>query len=170
MKRISIQLGFYFLIVTLLIESVLFVSLYYSLVNNRVNEEMTALLKRGNSHRDVLEKYFDKQTISHVALMESEAETTVVITNANKEVLAKSNEINTTIKKHIEKMQTRTDHEGAIIENHWKTSNYICTVSPIVIDGKHEGYVYMFLGTESIEKMVNGLTRQFVLLGSLLFY
>ncbi len=64
MKRISIQLGFYFLIVTLLIESVLFVLLYYSLVNNRVNEEMTALLKRGNSHRDVLEKYFDKQTIS----------------------------------------------------------------------------------------------------------
>lgn len=98
MKRISIQLGFYFLIVTLLIESVLFVLLYYSLVNNRVNEEMTALLKRGNSHRDVLEKYFDKQTISHVALMESEAETTVVITNANKDVLAKSNEINTIIK------------------------------------------------------------------------
>ena len=58
---------------------------------------MTALLKRGNSHRDVLEKYYDEQQ-SHVALMESEAETTVVITNTNKEVLAKSNEINTTIK------------------------------------------------------------------------
>ncbi|MCU5094761.1 MULTISPECIES: sensor histidine kinase [Bacillus] len=169
MKRISIQLGFYFLIVTLLIESVLFVLLYYSLVNNRVNEEMTALLKRGNSHRDVLEKYFDKQTISHVALMESEAETTVVITNANKEVLAKSNEINTTIKKHIEKMQTRTDHDGAIIENHWKTSNYICTVSPIVVAGKTEGYVYMFLGTESIEEMVNGLTRQFIIAGVITF-
>lgn len=98
MKRISIQFGFYFLIVTLLIESVLFVLLYYSLVNTRVNEEMTALLKRGNSHRDVLEKYYDEQTISHVALMESEAETTVVITNTNKEVLAKSNKINTTIK------------------------------------------------------------------------
>ena len=53
-----------FLIVTLLIESVLFVLLYYSLVNTRVNEEMTALLKRGNSHRDVLEKYYDEQTIS----------------------------------------------------------------------------------------------------------
>ncbi|MGW6148459.1 ATP-binding protein [Bacillus mycoides] len=169
MKRISIQLGFYFLIVTLLIESVLFVLLYYSLVNTRVNEEMTALLKRGNSHRDVLEKYFDKQTISHVALMESEAETTVIITNANKEVLAKSNEINTTIKKHIEGMQTRTDHDGAIIENHWKTSNYICTVSPIVVAGKTEGYVYMFLGTESIEEMVNGLTRQFIIAGVITF-
>ncbi|MGG5740190.1 MULTISPECIES: sensor histidine kinase [Bacillus cereus group] len=169
MKRISLQLGFYFLIVTLLIESVLFVLLYYSLVNNRVNEEMTALLKRGNSHRDVLEKYFDRQTISHVALMESEAETTVIITNANKEVLAKSNEINTTIKKHIEGMQTRTDHDGAIIENHWKTSNYICTVSPIIVAGKTEGYVYMFLGTESIEKMVNGLTRQFIIAGVITF-
>ncbi|PQZ55167.1 two-component sensor histidine kinase [Bacillus sp. MYb209] len=169
MKRISIQLGFYFLIVTLLIESVLFVLLYYSLVNNRVNEEMTALLKRGNSHRDVLEKYFDKQTISHVALMESEAETTVIITNANKDVLAKSNEINTTIRKHIERMQTRTDHDGAIIENHWKTSNYICTVSPIVVAGKTEGYVYMFLGTESIEEMVNGLTRQFIIAGVITF-
>ncbi|MGQ3540673.1 HAMP domain-containing sensor histidine kinase [Bacillus cereus] len=169
MKRISIQFGFYFLIVTLLIESVLFILLYYSLVNTRVNEEMTALLKRGNSHRDVLEKYYDKQTISHVALMESEAETTVVITNANKEILAKSNEINTTINDHISKMQTRTDHNGAIIENHWKTSNYICTVSPIVVDGKHEGYVYMFLGTESIEKLVNGLTKQFIIAGAITF-
>ena len=137
------------MIVTLLIESVLFVSLYYSLVNNRVNEEMTALLKRGNSHRDVLEKYFDKQTISHVALMESEAETTVVITNANKEVLAKSNEINTTIKSILKK--TRTDHDGAIIENHWKTSNYICTVSPIIVAGKHEGMCICFLGQNPLK-------------------
>ncbi|EJR46582.1 hypothetical protein IIM_04720 [Bacillus cereus VD107] len=169
MKRISIQLGFYFLIVTLLIESVLFVLLYYSLVNNRVNEEMTALLKRGNSHRDVLEKYFDRQTISHVALMESEAETTVVITNANKEVLAKSNELDTTIKKHIAEMNTSTDHNGSIIENHWKTSNYICTVSPIVVNEKLEGYVYMFLGTTSIEEMINGLTNQFIIAGIVTF-
>ncbi|MED1113255.1 HAMP domain-containing sensor histidine kinase [Bacillus paramycoides] len=169
MKRISIQLGFYFLIVTLLIESVLFVLLYYSLVNARVNEEMTALLKRGNSHRDVLEKYFDRQTISHVALMESEAETTVVITNANKEVLAKSNELDKTIKKHIAEMNTSTDHNGSIIENHWKTSNYICTVSPIVVNGKLEGYVYMFLGTTSIEEMINGLTKQFIIAGIVTF-
>ena len=66
-------------------------------------------------------------------------------------------------------MQTRTDHDGAIIENHWKTSNYICTVSPIIVAGKHEGYVYMFLGTESIEKLVNGLTKQFIIAGAITF-
>lgn len=169
MKRISVQLGFYFLIVTLLIETVLFVLLYYSLVNNRVNDEMTALLKRGNSHRDVLEKHFDSQTISHVALMESEAETKVVITNARKEILAKSNDIDSTIKKHITEMVSNTDHSGTIVENHWKTSNYICTVSPIAIEGKPEGYVYMFLGTNSIEQMIDGLTKQFIIAGAITF-
>ncbi|GAA3333307.1 hypothetical protein GCM10020331_096840 [Ectobacillus funiculus] len=62
------------------IEIVLFTLLYFSLVNTRVDEEVSSLLARGNSHRDVLEKYFDPQTIMHVALMESEAETKVVIT------------------------------------------------------------------------------------------
>ncbi|EOA3903953.1 HAMP domain-containing sensor histidine kinase [Bacillus cytotoxicus] len=169
MKRISVQLGFYFLIVTLLIESVLFILLYYSLVNTRVNEEMHALLKRGNSHRDVLEKYFDSQTISHVALMESEAETTAVITNTDKKVLAKSNYIDSTIKMYITEMNIRPSHNGTIIENHWKTSNYICTVSPIVIGKKVQGYVYMFLGTNSIKQMVNGLTKQFMIAGLITF-
>ncbi|MEN1937662.1 ATP-binding protein [Paenibacillus sp. 102] len=169
MKRISVQLGFYFLIVTLLIETVLFALLHYSLVNTRVNEEMTALLKRGNSHRDVLEKHFDSQTISHVALMESEAETKVVITNAHKEILAKSNDIDSTIKRHIVEMITSSDHNGTIIENHWKTSNYICTVSPIIIEGKIQGYVYMFLGTSSIKQMIAGLTKQFLVAGVITF-
>ncbi|PEP60724.1 MULTISPECIES: sensor histidine kinase [Bacillus] len=169
MKRISVQLGFYFLIVTLLIETVLFVLLYYSLVNTRVNEEMTALLKRGNSHRDVLEKYFDFQTISHVALMESEAETKVIITNAQKKILAKSNDIDSTIKRHIIGMIANTNHNGTIVENHWKTSNYICTVSPIIIEGKTQGYVYMFLGTSSIKEMIAGLTKQFLVAGVVTF-
>ncbi|HEK9101118.1 HAMP domain-containing protein [Bacillus pfraonensis] len=169
MKRISVQLGFYFLIVTLLIETVLFALLYYSLINTRVNEEMTALLKRGNSHRDVLEKHFDSQTISHVALMESEAETKVVITNSYKEILAKSNDIDSTIKRHIVEMITSADHNGTIIENHWKTSNYICTVSPIIIEGKIQGYVYMFLGTSSIKQMIAGLTKQFLVVGAVTF-
>ncbi|WP_426980486.1 ATP-binding protein [Bacillus pseudomycoides] len=169
MKRISVQLGFYFLIFTLLIETVLFVLLYYSLVNTRVNEEMTALLKRGNSHRDVLEKYFDFQTISHVALMESEAETKVIITNAQKKILAKSDDIDSTIKRHIIGMIADTNHNGTIVENHWKTSNYICTVSPIIIDGKTQGYVYMFLGTSSIKDMIAGLTKQFLVAGVVTF-
>ncbi|MDA1569930.1 two-component sensor histidine kinase, partial [Bacillus cereus] len=65
MKRISVKFGFYFFICTFLIESILFLLLYYSLVDTRVQEEVKSLLARGNSHRDVLEKYFDNPTISH---------------------------------------------------------------------------------------------------------
>lgn len=46
-----------------------------------------------------------------------------------------------------------------IIENYWKIFNYICIVSFIVVDGKYEGYVYMFFGIELIEKLVNGLIK-----------
>lgn len=169
MKYISIKLGFYFLVCVTLIELILFFLLYVSLVNTRVDEEVSSLLARGNSHRDVLEKYFDPQTITHVALMESEAETKVVITANDGTILAKSNNIDSAMQEH---MYTRISHipqTGTVIENHWKTSNYICTVSPIQIQGEVKGYVYMFLGTDSIKQMIQRLTSQFLLIGAITF-
>lgn len=66
-------------------------------------------------------------------------------------------------------MIANTNHNGTIVENHWKTSNYICTVSPIIIEGKTQGYVYMFLGTSSIKEMITGLTKQFLVAGVVTF-
>lgn len=156
------KLGFYFLTVTLLLELLLFLLLYYSLVNNRIDEEIASLLARGNSHRDVLEKYFDDETIKHVALMESEAETKVVITSKDRKILAKSNNLDAAMKKHLHLDMKDISPKGTVIEDHWKTSNYICTVSPIRIQDEVKGYVYMFLGTDSIREMINRLTYQFM--------
>lgn len=90
MKSISFKLAGAFFIFTLFIESILFVTLYSSIVNTRINDEIHALQKRGNSHRDVLEKHFDQRTVEHVALMETEAETNVIITDKNRHILAQS--------------------------------------------------------------------------------
>ncbi|WP_028400090.1 sensor histidine kinase [Ectobacillus panaciterrae] len=169
MKHISIKLGFYFLICVTLIEVILFALLYYSLVNTRVDEEVASLLTRGNSHRDVLEKYFDPQTIMHVALMESEAETKVVITSNDGSILAKSNNVDPAMEEHLYKKMGPVPKQGTVIENHWKTSNYICTVSPIQIQGDTKGYVYMFLGTDSIKEMIQRLTNQFLLIAAITF-
>lgn len=169
MKHISIKLGFYFLICVTLIELILFVLLYVSLVNTRVDEEVSSLLARGNSHRDVLEKYFDPQTIMHVALMESEAETKVVIASKDGQILAKSNNIDANMQEHMDKRMMQIPQTGTIIENHWKTSNYICTVSPIQIQGETKGYVYMFLGTDSIKEMISRLNNLFLLIGAITF-
>ncbi|WP_379970470.1 sensor histidine kinase [Ectobacillus sp. sgz5001026] len=169
MKHISIKLGFYFLACVTLIELILFILLYVSLVNTRVEEEVTSLLARGNSHRDVLEKYFDPQTIAHVALMESEAETKVVIASKDGQVLAKSNNIDSAMQEHMYKRMGQIPQTGTVIENHWKTANYICTVSPILIQGEIKGYVYMFLGTDSIKEMISRLNNLFLLIGAITF-
>ncbi|MGF9965691.1 HAMP domain-containing sensor histidine kinase [Bacillus rhizoplanae] len=169
MKRISVKFGFYFFICTFLIESILFLLLYYSLVNTRVQEEVKSLLTRGNNHRDVLEKYFDDQTISHVALMESEAETKVVITSKNGEILAKSSNVDHSMEKHLHTKMPPVNKNGTVVEDHWKTSNYICTISPIQVGSDTKGYVYMFLGTDSIKQMIQRLTYQFIVIGAITF-
>ncbi|MFT0603590.1 sensor histidine kinase [Bacillus cereus] len=169
MKRISVKFGFYFFICTFLIESILFLLLYYSLVDTRVQEEVKSLLARGNSHRDVLEKYFDNPTISHVALMESEAETKVVITSKTGEILAKSSDVDASMEKHLYTKMPHVNTNGSVAEDHWKTSNYICTISPIQIDNDIKGYVYMFLGTDSIKQMIQRLTYQFIFVGAITF-
>lgn len=169
MKHISIKLGFYFLVCVTFIEIVLFTLLYFSLVNTRVDEEVSSLLARGNSHGDVLEKYFDQETIMHVALMESEAETKVVITAKGGNILAKSKNVDTAMEEHLSKKMGTITERGTVIENHWKTSNYICTVSPIQYQGETRGYVYMFLGTDSIKEMIQKLTNQFFVIAAVTF-
>lgn len=169
-KHISIKIGFYFLISTLLIEALLFFLLYFSLVNTRVDEEVDALLARGNSHRDVLQNNFDPETISHVALMESEAKTRVVITTETGKILAKSANVDKAMEKHLKNTMEHVPTNGTVIEKHWRSSNYICTVSPIKIQGKNKGFVYMFLGTDSIRTLIDHLTDQFIIIGAITFF
>jgi signal transduction histidine kinase len=161
MKKISLRLGFYFLLVTLLIEAILFISLYTTIVHSRVQEEIDALLARGNSHRDVLQKHFDSTTISHVALMESEATTKVIITDSKKNILAQSKNIDGEMNEHLHKNMDNIPSTGVVISSHWQSSDYICTISPIISNDKLEGYVYMFLGTESIQALVENITFKF---------
>lgn len=161
MKSISFKLAGAFFIFTLIIESVLFVTLYSSIVDTRINEEVQALQKRGNSHRDVLEKHFDQRTIEHVALMETEAETNVIITDKNRRVLAQS--VPGDIKEHLHVEQKNIPRAGIALSNHLNTSKYICTISPIMKGEKTSGYVFMFLETSSIQALVQSITERFII-------
>lgn len=166
MNKLSIRLGLLFFIFILLIESMLFFFLYSGIVSERIQSETANLLARGTTHRDVLEKNFDQNTIKHVALMESEAETAVVITDVNNNIMEASNEITEGMKDLISKSKTmHYTHHGELLEERWKTETYLATVSPIVVNGKPEGFVYMFLNTVSIRNMIHNLTNQFLLIG-----
>ncbi len=154
-----------------LIGSILFFFLYISIVNERVDSETENLLSRGSSHRDVLENYFTSSTIHHVALMESEARTIVVITDEHFSVIDASNQVSEDIRQIIARSQSANfSHHGIVLESRWKTEPYLATVSPLYVDGSVKGYVYMFLQTEAINTMIRSLTSQFIIVGVLAIF
>lgn len=168
MNKLSTRLGLLFFVFMILIESILFFFLYSGMVSERIESETTNLLARGTNHRDVLEKKFDLTTTKHVALMESGADTAVVITDSKFNVIQSSIEVNQAMHGVILQSKTMTlSHHGRLLEEKWKTENYLATVNPIIIDNKLEGYVYMFLDTIPIRNMINNLTQQFLLIGML---
>ncbi|MFD1779343.1 sensor histidine kinase [Fredinandcohnia salidurans] len=167
MNKISLKLGLLFFSFILILEIILFSFLYTGLVNSRIDEELAELKARGESHRHVLEKSFDDTTIEHVALMETEADTDVVIMTHNGKVLAKSNELTTPMKQLMERERGPVPFEGMIVEKRWETESYISTVSPIMIGNQLIGHVYMFKSTHSIQMMVSKLKQHFILVGSL---
>ncbi|MDP4168730.1 MAG: HAMP domain-containing sensor histidine kinase [Bacillota bacterium] len=161
MKKISFKLAGSFFVLILFIEAVLFAALYTTIVNTRINEEISALQLRGNSHRDVLEKHFDKRTIDHVTLMETEARTNVIITDQNRRVLAQSAPGDMTEHLHFE--EQNIPRNGTALSSHWNTSKYICTISPIMNGRETAGYVFMYLETSSIKALVASITKRFFL-------
>ncbi|RBW70184.1 sensor histidine kinase [Bacillus taeanensis] len=169
MKRISIKLSILFFISMLFIEVVLFIFLYYELLGNRIEDETKALLTRGNSHSNVLEKHFDMLTLKHVALMESEASTIVVITDNDKSILVNSDYIDFTMKT-IMNQNKDIAAEGVLLESRWRTTPYLASASPILINNSLEGYVYMFTSTEKMRKVNDRLTFQFGLVGIFSFF
>lgn len=83
LNRLALKIGLLFFVFIIIIESVLFLTLYVTFVNERVDEVMTNLLARGNTHSEVLEDSFEPATLNHVALMESASDFIVIITDAD---------------------------------------------------------------------------------------
>ena len=166
MRKLSFKLGLLFFVFVLGIETVLFVVLYVTLVHAKVDEEFAQLLARGNNHRAVLESHYDEVTLQHVVMMESEAETDVVITDAKGDILYFSDHILPFTKKIIPHADARhIPHSGMVVQNNWKNESYIATASPIRMDGKTKGYVYMFQRTASIQNMIAKLKHHFLVVG-----
>src|SRR5690606_12560594 len=165
-NKLSLKIGLLFFVFILIIEALLFSTLYFTLVNERVDEVMENLLARGETHSDVLEDSFEEMTLTHVGIMESASEFIVVITDASGEILVNSDALEPEMVEVLE----HTDFEevpvdGAIIEEDWQDKRYIATDSPITIDGRHEGHVVMFAPTTNIERIIGRLKNQLLWIG-----
>ncbi|MFZ3590080.1 sensor histidine kinase [Bacillus sp. DJP31] len=167
MNRISIKLGILFFIVVITLESIFSIYLFFSLQDSRIQEEMEELRARGNSHRNVLEKHNNEETLFHVALMESEAETDVVITDMFGKILAAS-EKEGKYDEYIEDAIRlgNIPRNGLIVEGDWRKRKYIATVSPLIQAKEQVSLVFMFKGTESIHEMTKSLRNHFQTIGA----
>nr|WP_176140560.1 HAMP domain-containing sensor histidine kinase [Halobacillus salinus] len=151
-----------FFVLMMIIELSLFFVLYTNISSHQIEEVLDGLLTRGGSHRDVLEKKFDQTTLTHVALMESEAGTDVVVTDENGKILSHSSSIEPTQRELIEDHLFPIERQGTIIEDQWKTAPYVATMSPIEMDGEFKGNVYMFSPSTIIRDLTSHLSRQFL--------
>lgn len=166
LNRLALKIGLLFFVFIIIIETVLFLTLYFTFVDERVDEVMTNLLARGNTHSEVLEDSFEPATLNHVALMESASDFVVIITDAEGNELAHSD----TIETEMRDLLAHTDFEqmaqvGAIVEDRWNEKEFIAADSPITIGGEHRGHVFMFAETNHIKQMVNRLRNQFLVVG-----
>src|SRR5690625_1858579 len=135
-NKLSLRIGLLFFIFILIIETLLYFILYTNLANERISEVMDNLLARGNTHRDVLEQHFDDPTLEHVAIMESESDFAVVITDASGFVIVHSDPIDEEMLSVINHTDgERIPVEGKVLEERWMEKRYIATDSPITING-----------------------------------
>ncbi|WP_339260199.1 HAMP domain-containing sensor histidine kinase [Lysinibacillus sp. FSL K6-3209] len=164
MKKLSLKLGIIFFITLFCIETFMMLFLHLSLTNSRVDEELTNLQTTGNSHRKILEQNFEKETLSHIVLMESRDNTDVVITDRAGKILATSSQ-HLDIKAYLQKLGASVPYDGRVLENNWQDEKYIATVSPIQKQQKTIGYVFMFQNTDSIHALMERLNKHFLIVG-----
>lgn len=138
--------------------------LHLSLTNSRVDEELTNLQTTGNSHRKILEQNFEKETLSHIVLMESRDNTDVVIADRAGKILATSSP-HLDIKAYLQRLGASVPYDGQVLENNWQDEKYIATVSPIQKQQKTIGYVFMFQNTDSIHALMERLNKHFLIVG-----
>ncbi|WP_156288450.1 sensor histidine kinase [Oceanobacillus salinisoli] len=166
-NKLSLKIGLLFFLFILIIEALLYFILYTNIANERINEVMTSLLARGDTHSEVLEENFTESTMEHVSVMESVSDFAVIITDAKGNVLIHSDPIGKEMREVIEHMDYEIPTEGKIIENRWTEKEYIATDSPITMNGEHQGHVFMFADTSNVKKIVNHLSDQFIIIGLL---
>lgn len=165
-NKLSLKIGLLFFVFILIIEILVYFILYTTIANERIEEVMDSLLARANTHSTILENNFNNSTMEHVAIMESESEYAVIITDEDGNVLINSDPIEKEMLDIIEHTEyDEIPRGGTVLEQRWTERQYIAADSPININGEHHGHVIMFANTNIVKSMVNHLSDQFVWIG-----
>ncbi|WP_371261533.1 ATP-binding protein [Bacillus sp. MUM 116] len=168
--KVSLKLGLWFFICTVIIEMISMFYLHSNIIHSRVNQELQSLQARGNNHRDVLEISSDLSTLHHIGLMESNTDTEVVITNLKGKIILASGPVDKNIKHILEMPIKQIPRKGRILQPDWMNEKYIATVTEFNGGVGHKGYVYMFKNTNDVQKLISELNQHFILASVLILF
>ena len=149
-NRISFKIGLLFSSIFLILLLLLGYISYGLFSQTFIDYISQDLLVRGDNHAQVLTDNFSPTTVNHVALMEKNVVTEVVVTDGDKKIIAHSDPINEGITEFIN--NTDMIRESKILNKNWTDYWYIATISPI--DKGNSGYVYMFYPTDVLNEIV----------------
>ncbi|NQD68787.1 two-component sensor histidine kinase, partial [Bacillus haikouensis] len=125
MMKISTKLTLYFTITVFILEVFILFFLHESIVNSRIREEVNSIQSRGESHHDVLEDHYSRQTLEHIALMESKTDTTVVVTDNQMEPIIASDRILPEMEQIIDKTSLNSSFypNSRILEDNYRKND-----------------------------------------------
>jgi two-component system, OmpR family, sensor histidine kinase ArlS len=167
MNKISVKIAGLFFMAIFILECISMFFLHNNIIHSRVHEELFSLQTRGNNHSEILEASFHNDTIRHIAMMEASTDMQVILTKPDGTIFMSSNKVTDEMKKIIKAVPKNIPHEGLILEDDWKNAPYIASISPVTVDKKITGYVYMFQTTQKIKELISGLNQHFLIAGLL---
>jgi two-component system sensor histidine kinase BaeS len=148
-NSISLKLGLLFSSVFLALIFILEMVLYAVFTNIFVDYVMQDLLARGNNHAKILQDNYNQSTIDHIVTMEKGSRTSVLITDANNQIIASSRKPDKDMKSHI--LDSRTVKVNKVLEKDWNHHDYLITVTTI---GNDKGRLYMYYPAKIIREIV----------------
>ncbi|MFD2117118.1 sensor histidine kinase [Paenibacillus yanchengensis] len=167
MKSINIKIASFLTILLCVLEIVLLVYLLQTVLHSRFQEEVSRILRSGSNHRSVLEDHYSEETIKHIALMENNPDTGVVIMNVHRDIIGQSNNgvISELEKLDMDKLFQSPDQ---LVVKHWRTTPYLVSVHPY--EAKQEsGILILFQSTEALHSLDKELQKQFLIAGVFIF-
>lgn len=166
MRKIATKIGLLFFILISITELGLFLLLHQKIVHTRFEEELSVLMTKGNNHRDVLETYYNDETIDHIALMESQSDTNVILIDEQSDVLMASMPLTDSLREFISQQRT-VPRDGLVLEDQWQQEPYIITMTPFQTD-QAQGFLFMIQETDRMRNFVAQLNRHFLVGGIVL--
>lgn len=158
-RHVHHKLGTLIFVLFMVLILILGLILYPLFINFYFQQVANELIHRGHGHATVLSQDFTTETLHHVAAMEQNAVTSVVVLDASGSVLALSRSLEKSQESYLQPLPPGSTNNYYLVERDWQNKPYLVAKSPVIQQGKTLGTVIMFTPTEPVRSAIQSLQK-----------